>query len=404
MIRHALYHLLSRLYEKTSPYGILTGTRPVKLVRKNLLKYGIIQLEEILTSTYAMEKKTFQNLAKIAQITEDRLINDPKSISFYISIPYCPSRCHYCTFLSKVCNNSQELETYLEYLLEDIKWGIDISRRNHLNIRSIYIGGGTPTILSANQLEKLMKELSNVSNPGDTEFTVEAGRPDTITSEKLAIMKRYGANRISINPQTMDDDTLQKIGRNHRSKDIFIAFERARRAGFNNINMDFINGLPGENTTHVNKNLNVIKQLRPENVTVHSLAIKKGSTLYDKHYVNQLDFETLSDMNQAYQIELQALEMEPYYLYRQKNIVGNMDNYGLSTPGNESLYNINIIEEEQTILGFGAGGVTKIINKYEDTLTRIPNNKDISTYAVKLKQNHAKIESALNTSLGYDPL
>ncbi|MDP3387405.1 MAG: coproporphyrinogen dehydrogenase HemZ [Eubacteriales bacterium] len=389
-IRHSLYSILSKHYSNESKYGILTGTRPVKLVRTTQDSgYDRHQIERILNQTYQMDPDTIGRVLSICSVEKTLLNKDPGSVSLYIGIPFCPSRCHYCSFISEVCSDEIELDRYLDILVEELAIKTDILQSNNLSIKSVYVGGGTPTVLSDRQLSRLFKAIrSHYNLVQDMEFTVEAGRPDTITPLKLQTMKANGVNRISINPQSMNDSTLRQIGREHTVSDVIRAFEEARSVGFRTINMDLINGLPGEDIHSAENNLAYIRQLKPENVTVHNLSIKRGSDYYNENYVNLIGADESEKVNRLYRTELDKSGMRTYYLYRQKNIANNEDNYGYAYPGYECLYNMNIIEEIQTIIGFGAGSVTKIPDLENGRIHRIPSNRNLQTYKNKLKSNY----------------
>lgn len=389
-IRHSLYKMLVRHYSMGSKYGILTGTRPVKLVRTTLESgYDYQQIEAVLNKTYLLEPDTIGRLLSVCSIENSLLKKDAENVSLYIGIPFCPSRCHYCSFISEVCTDESELNEYLEILIEEMAIKADILHSNNLRIKSVYIGGGTPTVLSERQLDRLLKTISSCYNmEQNMEYTVEAGRPDTITPFKLEVLKANGVNRISINPQSMDDNTLRQIGRDHTVKDVIRAFNEARSVGFKTINMDLINGLPGEDIRSAENNLAHIWELKPENVTIHNLSIKRGSDYYKENYVNLIQTEESEKVNRLYRKELEKSGMHAYYLYRQKNIANNEDNCGYACPGHECLYNMNIIEEIQTIIGFGAGSVTKITDFENNRIHRIPNNRNLQTYKDKLKSNY----------------
>lgn len=396
-IRHYLYKILSRHFNIESKYGILTGTRPVKLVRTTLEKvHDHQQIEKTLHQTYMMEPATIGRLLSVCSVENSILKKDPESVSLYVGIPFCPSRCHYCSFISEVCSDETELDRYLDILIEELAFKADILQLNKLKIKSVYIGGGTPTVLSSSQLNRLFKAIgSHYSLEQDMEYTVEAGRPDTITPFKLEAMKANGVNRISINPQSMNDSTLKQIGREHTVEDVVRAFNEARSVGFRTINMDLISGLPGEDIRSAENNLAYISQLKPENVTIHNLSIKRGSDYYNENYVNLIQSDESEKINNLYRKELEKSGMRPYYLYRQKNISNNEDNYGYAYPGHECLYNMNIIEEIQTIIGFGAGSVTKIADLENNRIHRIPNNRNLKTYHDKLKSNYQIIKQTI---------
>jgi oxygen-independent coproporphyrinogen-3 oxidase len=397
-IRHGIYKALSKYYGFESDYGILTGTRPVKFVRL-LSEKGIsnTNIKKILGHTFLLKEKTIDNLIKVYETEKRVLIKNNQNISIYIGIPFCPSICKYCSFGSYLLKNKEQLDDYLNILIEEIKIKSDILKLFSLNIKSIYIGGGTPSILNPLQLQYLMENLyKHINIPSDLEFSFEAGRPDTITEEKLKIIKKYGVNRISINPQSMNENTLKAVGRYHTISDIFTSFEAARKIGFNTINMDFINGLYGETIKEANENLKYIEKLKPENVTIHNLSIKKGSYYHKNNYVNQKSSDSIYSINNLYKTKLRSLEMEMYYLYRQKNINSNADNYGFATKNHESIYNINIIEEIQTILAFGASSSSKLVDVRNNSIQRIANNKDLKAYASKLHKNYEQTKKIIS--------
>ncbi len=396
-IRHSLYRILSKHYNMESKYGILSGTRPVKLVRTTLESgYDHQKIEEVLNQTYQMDPDTIRRLLSVYTVENCLLKKDAGSISLYIGIPFCPSRCHYCSFISETCSDETELDGYLNILIEELATRADILQMNNLKINSVYIGGGTPTVLTDRQLSRLFKAISSHYDLAqDMEYTVEAGRPDTITPLKLETMKANGVNRISINPQSMNDATLKQIGREHTVKDVIRAFKEARSVGFKTINMDLISGLPGEDIHSAENNLAHIRELKPENITIHNLSIKRGSDYYKENYVNLIQIEESEKVNQLYRKELEKSGMHAYYLYRQKNIANNEDNCGYSYPGHECLYNMNIIEEIQTIIGFGAGSVTKIADLENNRIHRIPNNRNLQTYENKLKSNYLIIKQTI---------
>lgn len=390
LVKNNLYKLLSKYYKISSDYGILTGIRPVKLFRlASENEFTKDYIRKVLKETYLLSEYCINTLDSTYEIEKFKISSNIKNISLYFGIPFCPSRCKFCSFNSYINKNTEEIDEYIDILIKEAKRNVDILTEFNLNIDSIYIGGGTPSILNANQIYKLLNNINAIFRiDKNTEFTFEAGRPKTINKEKLRVMKEQGINRISINPQTMNDSTLKLINRNHTVLDIMNAFATAREEGFGNINMDFISGLPNENITHAIKNLEYIKILNPENVTVHNLSIKKGSEYHKNNYVNKLSSDEINLINSTYKTTLDNLGMNIYYLYRQKNIFGNADNCGFSFTGNESIYNINIVEELQTILAFGAGSISKIVNKKDNRIYRVPNNKNIYSYKQKIEEKY----------------
>jgi len=384
-VKHNLLKAVERFFRKGLPWGILTGIRPVKMIHKLVDKgLGEEEILKHLVEFYRLAPEKARLGMDIA-LAERRFIfpYDPGRISIYISIPFCPTRCSYCSFPSNQISRWSHLtERYMDCLAGEIKAAGSALKNRGIACDTVYIGGGTPTSLSLEQLNRLLDEVWCAFISTDTrEFTVEAGRPDTLDREKLECIKRYGATRISINPQTMNASTLEAIGRKHSPEDISMAFELARQSGYNNINMDIIMGLPGENLDMVMHTLEHIGALKPEGVTVHTLAVKRASRLHEEAYdaalVEEAEVEAMMKCAREY---LQRMGMKPYYLYRQKYMVGNLENIGFCFPGCEGIYNMQIMEEKQTVLGLGAGAVSKLVILSEDRLERIQNPKSLQHY------------------------
>ncbi len=373
------------------PWGILDGIRPVKLATK-LLKSSK-SLETAVDSfmrEYGATRKKAELAVKIAGI-ELPIVDamNPKGISIYIGIPFCPTRCLYCSFVSNSGSKSAKLiPEYLNCLKKEIAYTADIIRNNGNIIESVYIGGGTPTTLSAEMLDELFDSIyANFDLSYSKEFTVEAGRPDTVTKDKLKIIKKYGIDRISINPQTMNESVLKIIGRNHTPDDIRSAMYMARECDINTINMDIIAGLPGETLDMFKYTVEEVEKLNPENTTVHTMSIKRSSKLNET-----LEDYSLTDGNQVSQMvdfarnTIMKNGKNPYYLYRQKNMLGNLENVGYAKSGTESLYNIYIMEEVQTIISLGCGGVTKTVDRATDRIERIFNVKEPKDYIERIDE------------------
>lgn len=368
-----------------NPWGILTGIRPVKIAAK-LLKEGKSKNEVL--EHFVNEYKTFPDRAELAyylaevekKAEEDMYKN---GVSLYVGIPFCPTRCLYCSFVSNSIKNSGKyVDEYLECLVKEIEYTSKILKEKNKKVETVYIGGGTPTTLEPDQLDRLFYALfEHFDLSGNKEFTVEAGRPDTITKEKLETIKRYNIERISINPQTMNEKTLKVIGRAHKPEDILKAFEIAKQCGIKNVNMDVIAGLPGESTEDFCKTLFEVEKLSPENTTVHTMSIKRSSRLNEKLEEYKLsEGGEVSDMVEFSKKFLGEKGKKPYYLYRQKNMLGNLENIGYAKQGTESLYNIYIMEEIQSIISMGCGGVTKTVDKQTDRIERIFNVKEPKEY------------------------
>ena len=374
--------LAAQKIRKTAlPWGVLSGIRPAKYVRE-LKEEGKTadEISKILREIFDVKGEKISLALQVSENEEKVLKNVEKnSVSIYIGIPFCPSRCLYCSFVSTdVKLSGRYIDEFVELLLKEIEYTGKILKDLGLSVQNIYIGGGTPTTLSACQLEKIFEKIrENISIDNLTEFTVEAGRPDTITAEKLLKIKEGGAGRISINPQTLNDKTLEIIGRKHSVTDFYKAFELAKGEGFKCINTDLIAGLPGESFEMFKGSIDGIIALDPENITVHSMCVKRAAAL-NFQKIPLADAELADKMLSYAQDKIIKSGREPYYMYRQKNISGNLENVGYAKSGYFSQYNINIMEEVQTIIGLGGGGVSKIVKG--DRIERIPNFKEPYEY------------------------
>ncbi len=374
-----LYDLLCRATGRQQPWGILTGVRPIKLFRRLSEEQGEAYArsyfrEKLLVS----EEKT--NVSAVTEKTERQILSlsTPRSFSLYISIPFCPTRCSYCSFVSQTIERAKKLvDPYFDLLCQEISYTAAIVRDLGLVLESVYVGGGTPTTLSASQLSALIQAVrDNFDISSCREFTIEAGRPDTITEEKLAAILNGGVDRISINPQTLNDDVLAAIGRKHTAAQTLEAFELARKKGFRHINMDLIAGLPTETPESFYQTLDRICELSPESITVHTLALKKSSSLtLTGGEIRSHKESPAARMIRYAQQKLTDGGYHPYYLYRQSRMEGNLENTGWSKPGFEGLYNVFVMDETHTILGCGAGAVTKLKVPFSEELTRIFNYK-----------------------------
>ena len=348
-------------------WGMMIGVRPSK-VASEMLNAGIskTRVKKILNSDYLVIPKKAALATDIA-LTEKRIVGEPstKDCSVYISIPFCPSRCTYCSFVSYTSKRLLDLiPEYLERLKVDIRANFETIDRLGLRVRTVYIGGGTPTILTAGQLKELLSYISTFVNVSELdEYTMEAGRPDTIDEEKLVIAKEYGVTRISVNPQSLCDDVLYGIGRHHTAEDFYRAFSDARRAKIKTVNVDLIAGLPGDNFKKFSSTMDKVLQLSPENITVHTFCVKKSAEILrqnsDVYSIRGGDAGKCVDYSQ---IKAQQAGYIPYYMYRQKNTVGNYENVGFSQQGHEGLYNIYMMEEIHSIFAAGAGAVTKLVD------------------------------------------
>lgn len=374
-----LYKLLCDFTELTQPWGILTGVRPVKLLRRlaeeSSEEQAVKKFEKdffVSNEKIALSRETEHNERKILELSK------PESFSLYVGIPFCPSRCSYCSFVMASIERAEKLiEPYTKLLCEEIKRTAEIANKLGLRLETVYFGGGTPTTLSAEQLDTVLRTVNKSFDMSTCrEFTVEAGRPDTIDIAKLFALKENKVDRISINPQTVNDEVLKTIGRKHTAQQFFDAFELARKCGFDNINTDLIAGLPTDTPESFKNSLDSIVRLNAECITVHTLCMKRASRLTTEGVT--LDLQQARDAREmlAYtQNILGQNEYIPYYMYRQSRMVGNLENVGWSKKGFESLYNVYVMDETHTILACGSGGVTKLKRNNPDYLERIFNFK-----------------------------
>lgn len=388
-LKIAAFRLLRMLFPLVAvPWGSLTGIRPTKLLRELARSHGEAEARRQLAEIFDVTAEKVMLAAEIYRVQQPFLASADaqRDLDVYIGIPFCRTRCLYCSFASEVIGKGEKLVPYLQVLREDIADGAHLMRTAGLRARALYIGGGTPTVLSAAQLDDLLA-LALDCYGGFSEITVEAGRPDTITPEKLAVLRAHGVGRISINPQTMNDETLRRIGRGHDAADVERCFAAAREVGFAAINMDLIAGLPGEDAAAFSQTLRRIAAMRPENLTVHTLALKRASRLMQERGEWVLpDADVTGAMLSAGATAARSLGMRPYYMYRQKYMSGNLENTGYALPGMECAYNIDMMEETISILAHGACGMSKRVFDAENRVERIPNPKDIATYCQKLPE------------------
>lgn len=372
-----VYLCLQSLTGIVPPWGLLTGIRPVKKMSK-LLESGIGKEQAFKTlKEKFMVSDSRLELAYMTSVNQTPLIDgySEKTISLYISIPFCPTRCSYCSFVSHSMNSAFKLiPDYVSCLCREIEIIGRIIKDMRLKVDTIYIGGGTPTSITAEQLKKITFAIAeNIDISSVREYDVEAGRADTITAEKLKVIKSAGADRISVNPQTFNNEVLKIIGRNHSAEDTVKAFMTAREEGFDNINMDLITGLPGDTPKSFHNTLEKAIDLAPESITVHTLTIKRSASLYEKNQKKYFGTPAAGMLDESIK-RLPEKGYLPYYLYRQKNTVENLENIGFAKKGKESLYNIFIMDETQTILGAGCAASTKIALP-DGRITRIHNYK-----------------------------
>lgn len=390
-----LFEALSQLRGFRPQWGIITGVRPVKLLRALSEKVSEEQAVADFQQVYlASPEKSRLSLATMKNEQKILERSQASSFSLYISIPFCPTRCSYCSFVSSSVEKTIKLiPAYVELLRREIAAAAACARRLGLHLETVYFGGGTPTTLDAGQLNALLQAVRTYFDlSGCREFTVEAGRPDTITPEKLETLLQNQVTRISINPQTLDDRVLKIIGRRHTAQQALDAFALARRLGFRNINTDLIAGLPGDSAAGFGRTLDQVLTLNPESITVHTLALKRSSHIYQEENGESAGPAETARMLAHVQQTLPAKGYEPYYLYRQSRMVGNLENVGWAKPGAESPYNVFIMDETQTILGCGAGAVTKVKDPHSENLERIFNFKHPYEYIDRFDQIIARKE------------
>lgn len=384
-IKRTIFKVLQNRLNTYVPWGILTGIRPVKIVH-TLLDKGIEKdfIRQILKEKYYIMDEKIDLALSIAN--RERVFMypiDKNKVSLYVSIPFCPTRCYYCSFPANPLKTFGHLKAeYVNKLIEEIKGLAKIIKDTNKEIETLYIGGGTPTTLDEEEMDTLITalfremDLSNIK-----EFTVEAGRPDSITKGKLEVLKKHNVSRISINPQTMNDETLEKIGRAHEVCEIVECFNMARDLGFDNINMDIILGLVDEDLEMVRKTLEAIKELSPESLTVHTLAIKRASKL--KEDIDNYELTQYEEMIKMIDLSMKYakdMNLNPYYMYRQKHMLGNLENIGYAKEGYECIYNIQIMEEKQSNYAVGAGSISKFVYVDEDRIERVDNVKNVEQY------------------------
>ena len=391
-LKQALYKCLCDVTKRTLPWGTLTGIRPTKIAVTDIENgLGDEEVFRHYKDVYLTSDEKASLAIDIAHREIDILsgIHYDEGYSLYIGIPFCPTTCLYCSFTSFA---RSAYEKYVGEYIECLKKEIDFVADNFSDkkLDSVYIGGGTPTTLTAAESAELITYLKNrIDMTSVKEFTVEAGRPDSITMDKLTTLKRLGVSRISVNPQTFNDRTLELIGRRHNTAQVYSAYEMAREAGFDNINMDLIVGLPGETFDDVKYTMNCVRELKPDSVTVHSLAIKRASRL--NTWIEEHGIECIQNSDEIMRMTgdvCDSMGLKPYYLYRQKNMSGNFENVGYAAHGKEGIYNILIMEEKQSIVALGAGTVSKRVFHEGDNyrMERCDNVKDVALYISKIDE------------------
>lgn len=414
-VKRALSHILLDTLEQLTgihqQWGILTGIRPTKLYHK-YRKAGLSD-EEIYHKLATEFHLSDDKISLLKRIVKTQLHTIPdldtvgNEVSIYIGIPFCPTKCAYCTFPAYAIQSNRKqgrVATFLDGLhIEIEKMGKWLTEHD-MKITSVYFGGGTPTSIEADEMDALYQKMfeSFPHTEGIRELTVEAGRPDTVTPEKLAVLKKWGIDRISVNPQSYTDETLKAIGRHHTVQETIDKFWMARKAGMNNINMDLIIGLPNEGIAEFEHSLNETAKMMPESLTVHTLSFKRASEMtHNKEKYKVADRKTAEAMMHRAHEWTAEHGYKPYYLYRQKNILGNLENIGYSLPGEESIYNIVIMEEVQTIIGLGCGASTKLVDAKTGKISQYHNPKEPVQYIMTFEEAIQKKIEALNELYGF---
>lgn len=374
-----LYDVLSNIMGFNPPWGILFGVRPAKLMHRFTEKIGEEKAKAYFINNFlATPKKT--NLAAEVMKHENQIISlsSKNSFSLYVSIPFCPTRCSYCSFVSHSIERTKALvEPYVGLLCKELKSIADVAKKLSLRLETVYFGGGTPTTLEPSQLSSILKTIEENFDLSDIrEYTVEAGRPDTVTENKLLTLKNAGVSRISINPQSFNDDVLKAIGRRHTAKQTIDAYNLAVKCGFDNINMDFIAGLPKDNLESFKNSINTAVDLGAQSVTVHTLALKSGAYMVTRDLTFDLtDRITTSDMVDYSYEKLSSSGYYPYYMYRQSKSLGNLENVGWCKPSKDCLYNVYMMDETHSVFSAGAGAVTRLKSQESGKIHRIYNFK-----------------------------
>lgn len=405
-IKKAIFTYFEEITDKVMPWGTRIGIRPSKIAMSMLMEGKTDEeIIEYFRETSLTNSEKAKLCIEVAKRELKYISPNEKKVSVYLSMAFCPTRCLYCSFASNPIGGFKKevVENYLKALKKEIAVISQYLKKRKLSIHTLYFGGGTPTAISEEQFDILMKYIYDnlIIDFNPEEFTVECGRPDSITYKKLKSMKDYGVTRISINPQTMNNETLKLIGRNHTYSDIIEIFELARKMEFDHINMDIIVGLPGEKIEHVKKTCDYIRELDPDSFTVHGLSVKRASRLYE-NIINNIKYEIAaqSELNLMFKETLKLandLNMRSYYMYRQKNMVGNMENVGYGKIGKESIYNIEMMEDKETIIALGADAVTKVVYLESGKIERCGNVKDVHDYINRIDEMIEKKINLLET-------
>lgn len=397
----ALHTLLPEA--ELSPWGILRGIRPGKLATR-MLQSGVLPEDapRSLTARYGISMDRAALLTDIALRQRPLLavLSEPQTIAVYVSVPFCPSRCLYCSFPSAVRPDQSQIRSFLQAIGHDLAAVVKLLTRFNLRVKTIYIGGGTPTVLDDGEFAALLAMVGTLWSKDTVEFTVEAGRPDTFSPRKLAVMAAHGVTRISLNPQTMQERTLKLIGRSHSVQAIYEQMQAIRQSGINCVNMDLIAGLPGEDKAMFADTLEQVLGMKPENLTVHTLALKRKSPLFALGESVLAPHDTVEEMVSMAATATARAGLHPYYLYRQRYIAGNLENVGYSQAGFESLYNVQMMEEWQTVVGVGPSAVTKLVRAPGRQVEHYFMPKDNAYYAASIERLINAREQLLNALYG----
>lgn len=402
-VKYSIYQVFHRATDICPPWGILTGIKPTGIYRRILDERGYARTRQFLLKEYCMQAEKIPLLHQICMVMDEVKTDSAKDASLYVSIPFCPSRCAYCSFISVAGEKSNHLmERYLEFLEAEIKDKCAVLKKRDLKIKSVYVGGGTPGILSVDQIKRLLQKIKeNVPDPLE-EFTFELGRPDTVTVEKLEVLKWMGVTRVCINTQTTNDAILEAVGRRHTRRQYLEALSLTKEAGFDSINTDLIAGLPEESEESFARSLNDVLEAGADNITIHTLSIKRSSRFYgDGTHFDPANDHVRRMLDSAYKTLLNNGYV-PYYMYRQKNTVSNGENIGFCRPDKICKYNLYMMEDLHTIAACGAGASSKIISGKDGRIERVINMKYPYEYInenEKIAKNTAILDQKLKETL-----
>ena len=402
-VKYSIYQVFHRATGISPPWGILTGIKPTGIYRRFLNEMGYEKTRKFLLEEYCMQPEKIPLLHQICMVMDEVQTDSKKEASLYVAIPFCPSRCSYCSFISVAAEKSNRLiDSYLQYLKKEIEDKCSVLHRSGLKIRSVYVGGGTPGILTADQIEALLGTIIENTGNNIEEFTFELGRPDTVSEEKLAVLKKYGVTRVCINTQTTNDEILSAIGRRHTKEQYLDAVSLTKKFQFNSINTDLIAGLPGETEESFAASLKDVLSAGVDNITIHTLSIKRSSKLYgDGTHFDPKNDRVQRMLDDAYDV-LRNEGLVPYYMYRQKNTVSNGENIGFSIPEKICAYNLYMMEDLHTIAACGAGASSKIIAADTGRIERVINMKYPYEYInenEKISKNTILFEQKLKENL-----